>query len=352
MDIQPETFLNRRVLVAALNWGLGHATRCIPLIKTLERAGAKVTLASDGRALKLWRQEFPELLSLEMPAYGIRYPSSSMLWNMFWQGPKIQLAIMRERRWLSKHFQANPYDVIISDNRFGCYHPEVQNIFITHQLNIQTPWSIASWLANTFNHRLIGNFNECWVPDWAGEENLSGTLSHGKCIERANLPPIKYIGPLSRFSTDGSEREREKNTIPYEYEAIAILSGPEPQRTYLEKELLLQLNHLPGNYLLVQGVTEQQSRSRQGKVDVFSFMTSKQLEQAIVKSKVVICRSGYSSLMDLVALGKMAILIPTPGQTEQEYLGVYLSKRECFVLMEQGKVNVADAMNCLNTVGG
>ena len=349
MDILPEIFSNKRVLVAALNWGLGHATRCIPLIKELKRVGAEVSLASDGRALELWRKEFPELPIQEMPAYGIRYPSSSMIWNMFWQGPKIQLAIMRERNWLSRHFQDNPYDVIISDNRFGCYHPQTRNIFITHQLNIQTPWPLTSWLANTINHRQIRNFDECWVPDWAGSENLSGILSHGEFIEQANLPPITYIGPLSRLSKNKVEQERKNPG--YEYEAITILSGPEPQRTYLEEELLIQLNNLPGNYLIVQGKTENQSKSRRENVNIISFMTSKQLEQAIVKSKIVICRSGYSSLMDLVSLGKKAILIPTPGQTEQEYLGAYLSDRKCFVVMKQGEINIAAAIKRFNGVG-
>ncbi|RMG84769.1 MAG: glycosyltransferase, partial [Bacteroidetes bacterium] len=270
---------SKTILITPLNWGLGHATRCIPLIRAFIRKNWRVVLASDGRALDLLKAEFPQLPCLELPPYNITYPSENMLWNMAWQAPKMMRAIRREHAAIEDIVRKYAPKVILSDNRFGCFSNATLNIFLTHQIHLQTPLPFFNPVANLFNHHFIKNFNQCWVPDFEGIPNLSGRLSHGK-------PPIptRYIGPLSRMKF---EKRLQK------FEAIAVLSGPEPQRTFLEEQLIRQSEKTGMTMLLVQGKTEQRQTDIPYKnIRRVSFMTSEKLNEAILESGIVICRSG------------------------------------------------------------
>lgn len=300
--------INKNILIAPLNWGLGHATRCIPIIRELLRYPfITVLLASDGRALKLLRQEFPTLIALELPAYQIHYRSTNMIWNIAGQVPKILRAIYQERQVIKQLVKDYEIDLIISDNRYGCYHPAVRSIFMTHQINLRIPFRPLEYLTNIFNHLWLKKFETVWIPDYEGKTNLAGSLSRS-----AGLEEVVYLGALSRFI--------KKNT-PIKYDVTVVLSGPEPQRSILEQKIIEQAQNLPYQFLLVQGKTEiQQHFFIKKNVEVHSFLNSVALNEAILASKIVVARSGYSTLMDLMVLGKKAIFIPTPGQTEQEYL--------------------------------
>lgn len=320
------------ILVAVLNWGLGHASRCIPIINELLQQGAKVSIASEGRTLALLEKEFPHLGLYTLPAYDITYKNKNMFWNIGKQLPKIARAIYKEHRAIRKLVQEQRIDAIISDNRFGCYDRRIPSIFITHQICIKIPFFPLEYLVNICNHQCIYRFNACWIPDFEPPYNLAGSLS----IPPKHLHSIKYLGALSRMTAQSRKIEKE---------VIIILSGPEPQRTYLEELLIEQAQTLPQNFLLIQGKTESYQHFKKGKnIEVKSFLTGKELNKAINSSDLIISRSGYSTIMDLYQLSKKAILIPTPGQTEQEYLAAELFKKSYFYTQSQVDFNLEEAL--------
>ncbi len=325
-----------RILFCILNWGLGHASRSIPLIQELLKQGVEVILASDGRALQLLQKEFPQLQTIKLPAYNVSYRSKNMVWNIAWQLPKIIRAINQEKKLIKQLIKELKIDAIISDNRFGCYNATIPSIFITHQINIKTPIPFLEKIVNSFNHRFIRQFDACWIPDVEESPRLAGTLSSATAIKKK----VDYLGILSRM---------KRKEISLKYDIIIVLSGPEPQRTFLEEKLIQQLLPLDYKILLISGQTEKhEEKQLSNSVKQISFLTSENLNQAILESRYVICRSGYSSLMDLVALQKKAILIPTPGQTEQEYLAKHLQKSGQFIYQEQDHLNIEEAIQELD----
>ncbi|MFK7935262.1 MAG: glycosyltransferase [Saprospiraceae bacterium] len=329
----------RRILIAPLNWGLGHATRCVPIIRELLRQEQIIFLASDGRALELLRIEFPNLPTFELPAYNVTYRTSNMFWNIGWQLPKIATAIFQERRAIKKLVQENSIDTIISDNRFGAISNQTHNIFLTHQLHLKIPFRPFSMITNWCNHHFIRRFNEVWIPDFAeAESSLAGTLAH---------PPLKdipteYLGVLSRL--EQKDRKYLEDTS-YLYDLFILLSGPEPQRTYLEEKLIAQLKDTDLTAIIAQGKTERKDNIQlTERIKIVSYLTTKEIEDIAMVSKIMVCRSGYSTIMDLYQLQKEAILIPTPGQTEQEYLAAELKRKGVFFSEPQQGFNLKMAL--------
>lgn len=313
----------KTILVAPLNWGLGHASRCIPIINALIAEGFKVIIASDGDALQLLKKEFPDTLALSLPSYNIQYPKkgSRLLLKLLLSLPKINNAIKAEHKILQRLIEEHKIDGVLSDNRLGLYSAKVPSVYMTHQLRVLS--RLSTGFSSYLHNRFIKKFNECWVPDWQGEDKLSGQLGH----PQKTVIPTKYIGPLSRMS---SKREDIK------YTAIAVLSGPEPQRTLLEELLIRELKDCPGNVLLVQGlVGPKQRHMAQGNLEIVNYLTTIELEKAINSSEFVIARSGYTTIMDLAHLAKKAFFIPTPGQTEQEYLAKRLAQKAYAPFCEQ-----------------
>ena len=326
------------ILIAPLNWGLGHATRCIPIINALLDRGIRPILASDGAALALLREEYPELKILDLPAYNIKYHGNSMMLTMGVQLPKIGKAILSEQQAIKKIVGDHQIDLIISDNRYGVFHPDCHSIFMTHQLNIKIPNRILEKMVARINHRLIRRFDACWVPDYAKEPRLAGTLS-----ENPGFSKIEYLGPLSRM---------EKAELNPEYKLAIVLSGPEPQRTNLEKILFQQLSDYSEKVCFIRGVISDALPPivDNKNISVINYLTATKLNQVLNASEMVLCRSGYSSLMDLVKLNKRAVLIPTPGQTEQENLADYLSKIGSFAVANQRDFNLKDSLATLDNI--
>ncbi len=300
--------MKKKILIAPLNWGLGHATRCIPIIKALEENGFEPIIASDGVALALLKKEFPNLLSIELPAYNIQYAEKgkNFKWKIALQMPKMMMAIKKEKSKINKIIENYEIDGIISDNRLGVYSSKVPSVFISHQLNVLS--GKTSWLTTKLHSRYISKFDACWVPDVSSVENLSGKLGHPEKM----MNTIHYIGPLSRI---------EKKSLPIKYDIMVLLSGPEPQRTLLEKKLTKELENSSKEILFVKGIVEsQQQIEKVNSITYYNFMNSEQLSTAFNESEFVVCRSGYTTVMDLAKLEKKAFFIPTPGQYEQEYL--------------------------------
>ncbi|CDF80898.1 glycosyltransferase 28 domain-containing protein [Formosa agariphila KMM 3901] len=306
--------MKKRILIAPLNWGLGHATRCIPIINQLILHNYTPVIASDGIALALLKKEFPTVETIELPAYDVTYAKKGHFFKLklLKDSPKLLKAIKAEKK-ATKHLVENyNIDGIISDNRLGVHSKNIPSVFITHQLQVLS--GNTTWLSTKMHQRVIEKFNECWVPDHENEPSLSGKLGHMKGIEI----PIKYLGPLSRF---------KRTQIEPLYDLMILLSGPEPQRTLLENQLLDAYKQSTKRILCVRGVIEEtQSKITIGNITVYNFMAGQQLEDAINSSSMMLCRSGYTTVMDLSVLGKKAFFIPTPGQFEQEYLAKRLDE--------------------------
>ena len=299
---------SKTILVAPLHWGLGHATRCIPIIRELLNQNFNVLLASDGAALQLLRSEFPKLPYIALPPYNITYPKNGKLfkWEMLFKLPQIQRSITLENKIIEDLVADGKIDGIISDNRYGVRNKKVPSVFITHQLNVLS--GKTTFFSSLIQQYQIKKFDACWVPDVEGTPNLSGRLGHLKNM----LAETIYMGPLSRM-------KKQNRTI--KYDILVLLSGPEPQRSLLESKLIKELKYKNQKILLIQGVIANQQEWKQlDSITIVNFMESSQLETSINESKLVISRSGYTTIMDLTAMEKKAFLIPTPGQYEQEYL--------------------------------
>ena len=308
----------KNILVAPLNWGLGHATRCIPIIRQLEKNGFTPILASDGVALQLLQKEFPQLQSLELPSYEIEYAKNGadFKWKLIKNSPKMIEAIFAEKKIVKKWIVEFNLQGIISDNRLGVYSKKIPSVFMTHQLNVLS--GKTTWISSKLHQHFIKKFTECWIPDIKENPNLTGKLGH---LKNSSLN-LKYLGPLSRL---------EKKDLPIKYALMVILSGPEPQRTFLEEKLLKKIISFEGKVLFIKGVIEtEQKKELVQNVTYYNFMTSTEIETAFNESEIVLCRSGYTTVMDLAKLQKKAFFIPTPGQFEQEYLAKRL-KRNGFI---------------------
>lgn len=311
MDIKT---IPKTILIAPLNWGLGHATRCIPIIRALQENNYIPIIASDGIALELLRKEFPQIKTLELPSYQIEYAKNgaNFKWKLIKNGPKMMRAILEEKKIIQNWIEKYVIDGIISDNRLGVFSKKIPSVFITHQLNVMT--GNTTWITSKIHQSIIKKYTECWVPDLSGIPNLTGKLGH---IDNPNLK-TKYIGPLSRL---------QKKLLPNKYDLLVILSGPEPQRGMLEKHLKKEIVKYDGNVIFIEGnIEKEQKRTTIRNVTYYNFMNSTELEQAFNESEMVLCRSGYTTIMDLAQLRKKAFFIPTPGQYEQEYLAKKLKK--------------------------
>jgi UDP:flavonoid glycosyltransferase YjiC (YdhE family) len=325
---------NLRVLVAPLDWGLGHATRCVPLIGQLLQNGCEVVLAAEGAGARLLAREFPQLELKTLRGYKVRYGKNNLFLNIFLQLPRIFKAITKERKWLEQLLTDEKFDIIISDNRPGLYNSKACCIYITHQLRIQS--GMGSWVDDKLqllHTSYMKKFNKVWVPDAAGSENLAGELSH----PYDQMVVVDYLGLISRFRTNAASAKK--------YGVVCLLSGPEPQRSVLEQQCIEELKQFQGNALLVRGLPGETATLSVGDhINVEQHLSATDLQTAIEASELVICRSGYTTLMDLMKLKQKAVLIPTPGQTEQEFLAAYMNACNYFPYTLQSKFRLKDAV--------
>lgn len=325
-----------KILVTPLEWGLGHATRCIPIINELIYQQCEVIVAASGDGYVLLKKEFPSLVILRINSYKIAY-SRNKKWLPFKlaiQVPQIVLSIWKEKQWLKKIIRAYNIDAVISDNRFGMNSKKVPSVYITHQLLIKTGDRFSEKMIQKIHYHFIKKYNYCWVPDYK-DHGLGGELSH-----QENSPSnVLYIGPLSRFEV--------LNDIPNKYEVLISVSGPEPQRTIFEKKILSQLKNFDKKVLFVRGLPGeyQNLKSDNDLIKIINHLAADELNRAFQQAKIIIGRSGYTTIMDLVKLGKDAVLVPTPGQTEQEYLSRYLMKKNMFFSVEQDNLSLDKIYN-------
>jgi uncharacterized protein (TIGR00661 family) len=327
------------VLLAPLDWGLGHTVRCIPIIKELLSLECKVIVACNSKQKQLLREEFSSIDFVTLKGYDIHYGKTRFqtLSLLFLQSPKIFNRIYQEKRWLEKFLEQNNVQAVIADNRYGLHSSKVPCIFITHQLRVKTGLGkMVNGIVQKILYSYINGFSACWIPDWKDSDiNVAGVLSHVKKFPRL---PVHYIGCLSRFEKNISHSE----TI----DLLVILSGPEPQRTILERIIFSQLKNFEGRAVVVRGISGDHNKTPlpSNQVAVLDYAASTELNRLICSAEVVLTRAGYTSIMDILKLEKKSILIPTPGQAEQEYLAAYLHHKKLAYGISQKNFYLKKAM--------
>lgn len=392
--------LSINVLICPLDWGLGHATRCIPIIRELIDHNANIMIAADGSSSELLKKEFPGLKHLYLHGYRIKFSKHLPIGvSLAIDIPRILLRIIKEHIRLAQLIKDNDIDIVISDNRYGLWSKEVYSIFITHQPNIipPSPLEFSAPLLRKVTRFFISKYNECWIPDSESVDNLSGKLSHGYPLPSN----VRFIGLLSRFDkvsdilakvtvtalssqadraekTSTSQEEKtgkafdslsneavtESDTKAEEttrtqaaiavgttkrFDIVAIISGPEPHRSMFENKLIHELQEYPVKSLLLRGITGIVQNERTIKnLTIVDHLTANELAAVLMTGPVVICRAGYSTLMDLAFTGNRLICIPTPGQTEQEYLALCGSKKNRLVYAKQKGFSINQCMIWVN----
>jgi uncharacterized protein (TIGR00661 family) len=327
---------NNRILIAPLDWGLGHATRCVPIIKHLLSQNCTVFVGAEGSTATLLKSEFPDITILPLKGYRVKYSKTrfSFLLKIITQLPRISKVIRYEKRWVEEAIKTHNINGVISDNRMGFYSNKIPSVYITHQLLIKTGLNIFDTIAQKIHYHFINKFSACWVPDFEKELTLAGELSHPKKLPNI---PVQYLGTLSRF---------KRLALDLEYKLCIIISGPEPQRSEFEKIILSQVHQLKEKLVMVRGLPNEQKELNHSfeNLTIFNHLDAEKLNTIIAQSELVLSRSGYSTIMDLIMLNKNAILVPTPAQPEQEYLAIHLKNNGLFQFVQQADLKCSELL--------
>ena len=313
------------VIVGVLNWGLGHAARCIPIIDWLQTVCKEVILASDGEAFDLLVKEFPNLQAFRLPSYHIVYRYPNIVANILLGGFDIAKAIIQEKSSASDLAKKTSATVIFSDNRLGFRHKNIRNYYLTHQVNLIHKNQIFSKVGSWIHQLFIRKFDHCFVPDYSGLEAL--------CPAMSSISDLQYthIGPQTRI---------RKLSIPKIYDILVILSGPEPQKSIFEAAILDILERLPQYKIRIIGAGQLSLKKHViNQFEIIGTLGAREIEFALNSTKLLISRSGYTTIMDIEKLDLQAVFIPTPGQTEQEYLAEFHSKNPNYHFLNQNELN-------------
>ncbi|MBD3259930.1 hypothetical protein GF371_04860 [Candidatus Woesearchaeota archaeon] len=321
-----------KILFGVLTWGLGHATRDLPIIKRLLQEGHSVTIATSGRSLDVLKKEVPQCEFIDFPDYPAPYTKTGLFAMKFTTYfPHLLKMINKEKKKFRELISTRKFDLVISDCKYGFHSKDLPCFFITHQARFIIPKRIkpieitGEYLNSTF----LKKFDKIFIPDYE-DNDLSGDLSHN--LRFFNGEKIEHIGILSAMREIETEQD-----IDY----FVSISGPEPQRTVFEKKIMSQLDSLEGNIVITLGKPEEDSqktiKTNKSEVKIYSYLKPETQQLMFNRAKMVISRSGYTTLMDLAQLGKKALFIPTVGQTEQEYLSYYHNKQKTWYSVKQGR---------------
>jgi len=331
-----------KICISPIDWGLGHATRCITLIQSLEKLGYHIYIATEGQHETILKEAIPTATFLHLRGYRIRYSrwAAFLPLVLLIQLPQIIYSIVYENRWLKKAQKKFNFDMIISDNRFGFYHKKLPSVFITHQLNLQMPFTWATSLFQKIQYAWLQKFSACWIPDIEGTQNLSGILANP--ILKPAIP-LWYMGCLSRLI----DEDKSKMTVSVndQIDFLAIVSGPEPQRTLLENLLWTTGNESNLKFVLIAGIPNNKNALQKlNNSTMYPHLSAAALVDEIHRAKYIICRGGYTTLMEMIPFDKKMILIPTPGQTEQIYLGKLWYEKKWALCYNQSDFKLSAAL--------
>jgi uncharacterized protein (TIGR00661 family) len=326
----------KHVLVSPLSWGLGHATRDLPIIRCMLARGHHVTVVATGRALALLRQEVPQCDFVEIKDYPTPYSATRFFVPKFLaMAPVMLAAIERETILVRRLFKRQKFDLILSDNRFRVRSDDVPSFCISHQLRFMTPQSLRffEFLTEFFNWVYLRPFDRIIVPDAPDEsQNLSGRMSH----------QMRWLKPGKQVYYAGILASVSRMDVPEDVDVFVSISGPEPQRTELERIVMERIADVKADRIVITlGKPEVKEVRQVGRnITVYGYLDRKGQQEMMNRAKLVVCRSGYTTVMELAELGKKALMIPTPGQTEQEYLGRYYQEHGFFHSVSQYKLDL------------
>lgn len=322
------------ILISPLDWGLGHSSRCVPIIRHLLAQGCKITVACSGLSQELLYKNFGNQVSyVVIPGYEIRYSKNPKFFlpQLLLQVPKVIQKVKNEHRWLKQFCAQHKVDGIISDNRYGLYHAQIPNVILTHQWQVLSDINaFADRVLLKIHQRLLNKFKEVWLVD-EQHKSLAGKLSHPRkaCLQ----VPYHYIGHLSQLDSNAFQKQPNK--------ILVLLSGPEPLRTQLLNKIIEQaclLNEY--QFTIIAGTNQDLTYSLPDHIEYISLAGAHSIAKHLAECRLVICRSGYSTLMDLMIFHARALLIPTPGQTEQEYLAQRLHQQGVCFTTRQADLNL------------
>jgi predicted glycosyltransferase len=323
------------ILICPLGWGLGHAGRMIPLAETLQKAGHNILVGAGTENIAFFRRELTGLTFIKFPGFIPGYSSVFPQYvAVIFRLPFLLYHIIAEHFRLKKLIRTHKIDIVISDNRFGLWNRNIRTVYVTHQLLIPFPAGVRSmeWIGVLLHRFFIKRYNYCFVPDLPGSLNLAGRLSH-----QTKVPDnVRYIGLLSRFNNIGSGEIKPGRVSP---DYVVVLSGPEPQRSILRKKVIRIFEDSDSFIVILEGRPSGTSRM-EGPHNIISYdhLPRNEMAELLRISKNIIARAGYSFIMELISLNRSALLIPTPGQTEQEYLAADLSAKGWFRMAEQDRL--------------
>jgi UDP-N-acetylglucosamine:LPS N-acetylglucosamine transferase len=325
---------DKRILFAVINWGLGHAVEAVPMIRLLQEHN-EVILAATGRTAAFLTSEFPDLPFYDVPDHAINYARRRRLLvpKLIGQIPKLLFGLWREHRQVEQLVETLNIDIVISENRYGAYSRNVPSYFLTHQLRYKLPGilTLFEFISVWFNRWYFRKYTKILVPDEKGIENISGDLTHFGRISQH--PKLHYIGVWTSI---------EKKRVAEDIDILAIISGPEPQRQIFADKIIEQLKTVPGKRIVLLGIPEAERKEYiEDGIKIYTFKSRSEVGELLNRAKLVICRSGYGSPAELVALRKPTVMVPTPGQSEQEYLACHFMERHYFYSVSQDEMNLS-----------
>jgi hypothetical protein len=323
------------MLFGVCSWGLGHATRTLPIIRKTVEEGHEVTVVASGRALNMLKQELgpgPSFASLEDYHPPDTLIPSYLALGTLLRFPLYVTAMLHEREFVRRLLAHQRMDVIFSDNRFGFYSRHVPSYFMSHQLRILNPLGdkVLEDGTEIYNRYFFNRYAGVLVPDFE-EDGLAGRLAHNLSIINEKL--LTYIGVLSEFNYHPTVQD---------VDVFVSISGPEPQRSSFEGLIRRQMDGYEGKVVVSLGKPEDNGHAAP---NLKGYLGREEREDMLNRSKIVVARSGYSTLMDLCSLRKKGFLIPTPGQLEQEYLAKHHMERRRFYSVQEKDVDFREQLD-------
>jgi hypothetical protein len=307
----------------------------IPVARKLLDMNQNVFIASGEEHLNLFRSEVPGLTYIEFPGFKPGYSRHLPQYiPLLLKTPQLLFHICREHHRLKSIIKDYSIDVVISDNRFGLWNRNIRTVYVTHMplIPFPRPFQFLEFIGVALHRLIIKRYSLCFIPDLPGATNLTGRLSHDLKLSGN----VRYIGILSRFPVKdehviGNLAGLQHNTI--------ILSGPEPQKSIFREKLLSLFMDSDILTLILEGKPGKGTEVVMSERFAFcNHLQSPGMQQVIRSGEKIITRAGYSTIMELASLNKSALLVPTPGQTEQEYLADYLSLKGLFTSCRQDEL--------------
>lgn len=305
--MMPKQLIKQKILYAVLDWGYGHVTRSIGIIRELVAQENHITLACNSEQELLFKSYFPDVNYVQLEGYQLSFGGKgNWSWDLWKQRRSFLKTIQLEHHFVNDFCQKNDIDVIISDHRYGFYSGQITSIFVTHQLHL--PISNFFFFIQAWHEKQLRKFSTIWVLD-DKQSCLAGKLS--KSIQH---PSLCYIGWKSRFLKQGH--------VPVKFDYLIVISGPKPYSEQFLDEILLKLNFTDKKVAIIHPISVK-ILTQSNNFTLFKTENLREQDQLFYESETIISRAGYSTLMDLKILDKKGILFPTKGQKEQEYLAEY-----------------------------